>query len=552
MPELPEVEAARGLVELGCKGKRILVARVAEDEKVISGCTSDELRTALEGRTLVRAHRKGKYMWLELDNGSKGPWVMLHFGMTGGIVVKGVGVTKYKRAHLESDPETWPPRFTKLELELEGGGQLAYVDSRRFGRIKLLQGADPLACEPLCRLGWDVLLQLPPTAAEFGQVLRGRVARAPALRIKALLLDQEFCSGIGNWVADEVLYQARIHPEQTAASLDDAALAALHAAIREVVGLAVRVEADSAHFPADWLFHYRWTNKKASKDASGRDIHFVAVGSRTSAFVPAVQKLKSAGASRAKAAAGEEAAEGGAAAKRKRPTKKAVEEAAGGEAGAGEAPAVLSAPSSRRSSRASAAAGGAADLGLQHVDSDEDGGIGDGDGEEEEEEEEEEAAKPAAKRRKAASGGSVAAAKPTRGKAAGKPTAVAKPAAAAKPARGKAAAATAAKSGGNSAAAVKPAPGAGRRTAKPAAEEEPDEEEEDELDEGAEEVKARKAKAAARPKQAGSQRATRVKAGTAKAQTAARKAGGRATGGPKVAAAAAAAAPAPRKGRAKK
>ncbi|KAG2446167.1 hypothetical protein HXX76_000762 [Chlamydomonas incerta] len=519
MPELPEVEAARGLVELGCKGKRILVARVAEDEKVISGCTSDELRTALEGRTLVRAHRKGKYMWLELDNGSKGPWVMLHFGMTGGIVVKGVGVTKYKRAHLESDPETWPPRFTKLELELEGGGQLAYVDSRRFGRIKLLQGADPLACEPLCRLGWDVLLQLPPTAAEFGQVLRGRVARAPALRIKALLLDQEFCSGIGNWVADEVLYQARIHPEQTAASLDDAALAALHAAIREVVGLAVRVEADSAHFPADWLFHYRWTNKKASKDASGRDIHFVAVGSRTSAFVPAVQKLKSAGASRAKAAAGEEAAEGGAAAKRKRPTKKAVEEAAGGEAGA---------------------------------DSDEDGGIGDGDGEEEEEEEEEEAAKPAAKRRKAASGGSVAAAKPTRGKAAGKPTAVAKPAAAAKPARGKAAAATAAKSGGNSAAAVKPAPGAGRRTAKPAAEEEPDEEEEDELDEGAEEVKARKAKAAARPKQAGSQRATRVKAGTAKAQTAARKAGGRATGGPKVAAAAAAAAPAPRKGRAKK
>ncbi len=47
-----------------------------------------------------------------------------------------------------------------------------------------------MACEPLCRLGWDVLLQLPPTAAEFAQVVRGRVARAPALRIKALLLDQ--------------------------------------------------------------------------------------------------------------------------------------------------------------------------------------------------------------------------------------------------------------------------------------------------------------------------------------------------------------------------
>ncbi|PNW77245.1 hypothetical protein CHLRE_10g428433v5 [Chlamydomonas reinhardtii] len=525
MPELPEVEAARGLVELGCKGKTILVARVADDEKVINGCTPDELRKALEGRTLLRAHRKGKYMWLELDNGGKGPWVMLHFGMTGGIVVKGVGVTKYKRAHLESDPESWPPRFTKLELELQGGGRLAYVDSRRFGRIKLLPGPDPLACEPLCRLGWDVLLQLPPTAAQFGQVVRERVVRAPSLRIKALLLDQEFCSGIGNWVADEVLYQARIHPEQTATSLDDGSMAALHAAIREVVGLAVRVEADSDRFPRDWLFHYRWTNKKASQDASGRAIHFVTVGSRTSAFVPAVQQLKGSGAAgRAKAAAAKEAEEGGPAAKRKRTAKKKATAEEEEEDGDG-----------RETS----------------ADSDEGGDdVDDVDEEEEEDDDEEEEEAPTAKRRKAPAG---KAAVPTTARAPRGKAASAKPlAAAAKPVRGKAAAAAGAVSGGKPAAA-KPARIAGGRAARPAAKEES----EDEAEAGGEadgeagtvaeggDAQGKKGKASAKPKQAGSQRATRAKAGTT---IAAVESGGHAAGGQK----AAPAAPAPRKGRAKK
>ncbi|PNW77244.1 hypothetical protein CHLRE_10g428433v5 [Chlamydomonas reinhardtii] len=528
MPELPEVEAARGLVELGCKGKTILVARVADDEKVINGCTPDELRKALEGRTLLRAHRKGKYMWLELDNGGKGPWVMLHFGMTGGIVVKGVGVTKYKRAHLESDPESWPPRFTKLELELQGGGRLAYVDSRRFGRIKLLPGPDPLACEPLCRLGWDVLLQLPPTAAQFGQVVRERVVRAPSLRIKALLLDQEFCSGIGNWVADEVLYQARIHPEQTATSLDDGSMAALHAAIREVVGLAVRVEADSDRFPRDWLFHYRWTNKKASQDASGRAIHFVTVGSRTSAFVPAVQQLKGSGAAgRAKAAAAKEAEEGGPAAKRKRTAKKKATAEEEEEDGDGR------------------------ETSADCRDSDEGGDdVDDVDEEEEEDDDEEEEEAPTAKRRKAPAG---KAAVPTTARAPRGKAASAKPlAAAAKPVRGKAAAAAGAVSGGKPAAA-KPARIAGGRAARPAAKEES----EDEAEAGGEadgeagtvaeggDAQGKKGKASAKPKQAGSQRATRAKAGTT---IAAVESGGHAAGGQK----AAPAAPAPRKGRAKK
>ncbi|KAG2499114.1 hypothetical protein HYH03_002698 [Edaphochlamys debaryana] len=82
--------------------------------------------------------------------------------------------------------------------------------TRRFGRIKLQ--ADPPSEDPICRLGFDVLDEL-PAPPQFAAAVRKRVARAPALKIKALLLEQEFCSGIGNWIGDEVLYQAGIHPE---------------------------------------------------------------------------------------------------------------------------------------------------------------------------------------------------------------------------------------------------------------------------------------------------------------------------------------------------
>ncbi|GIL43476.1 hypothetical protein Vafri_938 [Volvox africanus] len=200
MPELPEIEAAKRLLGRGCVGKRIEKAVVANDDKVFEGASPDDIRQALEGRRVIAAHRKGKYLWLELDN-REGPWPLLHFGMTGGIVVQKMAVTKYKRIHLESDPEEWPPRFTKLELDLEGGAKLAFVDARRFARVKLL--LDPPSQEPLSKLGFDVLDELPPVE-QFAAAVRKRVARAPGLKIKALLLDQEFCSGIGNWVGDEV------------------------------------------------------------------------------------------------------------------------------------------------------------------------------------------------------------------------------------------------------------------------------------------------------------------------------------------------------------
>ncbi|EFN51935.1 hypothetical protein CHLNCDRAFT_9497, partial [Chlorella variabilis] len=142
----------------------------------------------------------------------------------------------------------------------------------------------PEGVPPISELGWDPLLDM-PSLPSFAAQLGGQ-RRA----IKAVLLDQSFSAGIGNWVADEVLYQARIHPEQPAHSVPQEQVAALHRAISHVCQVACEVEADSSRFPPDWLFHHRWGNSTPAK-VGGRSIDHLTVGGRTSAFVPSLQKL---------------------------------------------------------------------------------------------------------------------------------------------------------------------------------------------------------------------------------------------------------------------
>ncbi|PIN06872.1 DNA-(apurinic or apyrimidinic site) lyase [Handroanthus impetiginosus] len=108
--------------------------------------------------------------------------------------------------------------------------------------------------------------------------------------IKALLLDQSFISGIGNWVADEVLYHARIHPLQTTSSMSKESCETLRKCINEVIKKAIEVGADSSQFPSNWIFHFR--EKKSGKAfVDGKEIGFITAGGRTTAYVPELQKL---------------------------------------------------------------------------------------------------------------------------------------------------------------------------------------------------------------------------------------------------------------------
>lgn len=289
MPELPEVEAARRVLEKECVGKRIVRVEAVEDDKVFSGGLSpDQIRGALTGHTTLAVKRKGKHCWLEFEPGSTQA-LLLHFGMTGGVAVKGKAGAQYQRYSISCDENEWPPRFTKLQVCLDDGTEWAYCDSRRFGRVRLLniEGATVENQAPVNALGWDPLLDM-PTLEEF-TISLSKQRRA----IKALLLDQSFSAGIGNWVADEVLYQSKIHPEQPADSLTAEQVRQLHQAIHHVCLTASDAGADATTFPENWLFHHRW--KKSGKSTKmllqGHKVEHITVGGRTSAYVPAVQKL---------------------------------------------------------------------------------------------------------------------------------------------------------------------------------------------------------------------------------------------------------------------
>jgi formamidopyrimidine-DNA glycosylase len=224
------------------------------------------------------AVRRGKHLWLELD---RRPWPLFHLGMTGGFRVP--DVPPLPLASSARNPAGgWPPRFTKLELTLDDGGRLAYTNARRLGRIRLRR--DPLHEPPVASLGFDPLLDLPPA-----RVLEDRLGRRRGT-IKGLLLDQGFAAGVGNWIADEVLYQARIDPRRVASSLARDEVRRLREALRRIVRTAVRVDADAARFPRTWLFHRRWGRAVGARTARGEAIRHDTVAGRTTAWVPDRQR----------------------------------------------------------------------------------------------------------------------------------------------------------------------------------------------------------------------------------------------------------------------
>ncbi|KAJ7151527.1 Formamidopyrimidine-DNA glycosylase N-terminal domain-containing protein [Mycena filopes] len=297
MPELPEVERAKNLINRVATGKVIQRVETAEDPIVFAGTTHTEFAEELTGRTVESAERYGKVFYLNLSVGNgKSKMPVLHFGMTGMLQVKGELATYYKETPRTASTD-WPPRFMKFILHLvdpdgESGAtavQLAFLDARRLGRIRLCES--PLTEPPISELGFDPILSMPSTEDFKPQVLKR------SCPIKALLLDQSFSAGVGNWVADEILYNARVHPEQRSNTLTDEQLIAVYDQISNVCKTAVSVDADDKKFPEHWLFKHRWGKGKKTahtlKLPTGEPatIKWITVGGRTSAFVAELQIL---------------------------------------------------------------------------------------------------------------------------------------------------------------------------------------------------------------------------------------------------------------------
>jgi formamidopyrimidine-DNA glycosylase len=95
---------------------------------------------------------------------------------------------------------------------------------------------------------------------------------------------------VGNWIADEVLFQARLRPDREASGLTPRETARLRARLLAIVKRAVAVDADSDRFPRSWLFHHRWGRVQNARTAAGEKITHATVGGRTTAWVPSRQR----------------------------------------------------------------------------------------------------------------------------------------------------------------------------------------------------------------------------------------------------------------------
>ena len=197
MPELPEVDRARDALERRVVGRRI-EAVGDQDTFVCRPFAPGHIAAALVGHQIVGVRRTGKQLLVD----TTGPVLGIHFGMSGSL-----------RFDVPTDA-----RFTRFWLRFDDGGTLVLRDPRRLGRVGL---------DPARRLGQDALLVDGPAFRD----LVGR-SRAP---VKARLLDQAVVAGIGNLLADEALWRARIDPRRRGVDLDRAELIRLYRAVRASV-----------------------------------------------------------------------------------------------------------------------------------------------------------------------------------------------------------------------------------------------------------------------------------------------------------------------------
>ncbi len=227
MPELPEVEATRSRIQRDALRRRI-VAVDDSDRYVCRPHPAGEIHDALLGRRLTAAHRQGKAIWCDTSGTGRsrtpGPILGVHLGISGGLIIapRGVvadaeaGLSRYERAARDG-------HLVRFALTFDDGTTLRLVDPRRLARVRL----DP----PIHTVGPDALTITP---AQFASAIRR--GSAP---IKARLLDQSALSGVGNILADQTLWQARVCPLTSVRDLSDANIRRLARALRAAIRAAL-------------------------------------------------------------------------------------------------------------------------------------------------------------------------------------------------------------------------------------------------------------------------------------------------------------------------
>jgi formamidopyrimidine-DNA glycosylase len=218
VPEILEVEMYRGLAEEAL-GRVIEKVWMVDSRYGRGGTTPRRLSGALVGRNFTAARRRGKLLLLDTGDG---PTVGVRFGMTGGLAVDHHEALD----RLLYGPGVFNEKWVRARVTFSDGGHLALHDPRRFGSLELAPDES--------RLGPDALTV---SLKELGEALQVDPSRGIlAAPLKARLLDQERLAGIGNLLADEMLWKAALDPERRS-PLSPGELRLLHKEMRATLRL---------------------------------------------------------------------------------------------------------------------------------------------------------------------------------------------------------------------------------------------------------------------------------------------------------------------------
>jgi formamidopyrimidine-DNA glycosylase len=268
MPELAEVEFFRRCWQPGISAV-VDAVDVHAAARVFRGTDTRDLVRTLQGQAMTSSQAHGKQM---LFGFSGGAWLGVHLGMTGALRVEGPGFRAGRHDHLTLH---------------QRNRVLVFADSRMFGRIRFdVSPEQPPAW-------WR---ELPPGlltrefSVEWVAAHLRRRARAP---VKAVLLDQSIFPGVGNWMADEILWRLGLHPLTPAGTLLDAAEAVrvLHDQTRWVARRALAtIGVDWRDPPATWLYTHRWAaDNRCPRPHCGTLLRREEAAGRTTCWCPVCQ-----------------------------------------------------------------------------------------------------------------------------------------------------------------------------------------------------------------------------------------------------------------------
>ena len=210
MPEILEIEYYR-LHALEALGRTVADVHADDAWYLKEGLDGATAGTALAGRTLTAARRRGKLLLLDTDEG-EGPVLGLRFGMTGRLVVDHAAALDDLIYGSNRDEPAWD----RFALDFAGGGHLRMRDPRRLGGVSLDPDEEVLGPDALT-------LTLRQLRDALG------ASTAP---LKARLMDQHRVAGLGNLLTDEILWRAGFDPQRETRTLDDGEIRRLHRHLR--------------------------------------------------------------------------------------------------------------------------------------------------------------------------------------------------------------------------------------------------------------------------------------------------------------------------------